>query len=84
MVGPGREASWSSREVLQHKDFEQMSSDEIARAKAAVARMHLLLARVPTRRYRRHRHGSRIDMRASLRSEVRRSASPGRCTLSGR
>jgi uncharacterized protein with von Willebrand factor type A (vWA) domain len=63
--------SWSSREVLQHKDFEQMSSDEIARAKAAVARMHLLLARVPTRRYRRHRHGSRVDMRASLRSALR-------------
>jgi hypothetical protein len=47
--------SWSAREVLQDKDFEQMSSDEIARAKSAVARMRLLLARVPIRRYRRHR-----------------------------
>jgi uncharacterized protein with von Willebrand factor type A (vWA) domain len=63
--------SWSAREVLQHRDFEQMSSDEIARARSAVARMHLLLARVPTRRYRRHRLGSRIDMRASLRSALR-------------
>jgi len=63
--------SWSGREVLQDKDFEQMSSDEIARARSAVGRMHLLLARVPTRRYRRHRQGTRVDMRASLRSALR-------------
>ena len=63
--------SWSAREVLQDKDFEQMSSDEIARAKSAVARMRLLLARVPTRRYRRHRLGNRVDMRASLKSALR-------------
>jgi uncharacterized protein with von Willebrand factor type A (vWA) domain len=63
--------SWSAREVLQKKDFEQMSSDEIARARSAVARMRLLLARVPTRRYRRHRQGTRVDMRASLRAALR-------------
>ena len=63
--------SWSGREVLQDKDFEQMSSDEIARARSAVGRTHLLLARVPTRRYRRHRQGTRVDMRASLRSALR-------------
>jgi len=63
--------TWSDREVLQDKDFEQMSADEIARARAAVARMRLLLAEVPTRRYRRHRRGQRIDMRASLRSALR-------------
>ena len=63
--------SWSAREVLQDKDFEQMSSDEVARAKSAVARMRLLLARVPVRRYRRHRLGTRVDMRASLRGALR-------------
>ena len=41
--------SWSAREVLKDKDFEQMSSDEIARAKSAVAGMGLLLAPVPVR-----------------------------------
>ena len=66
--------SWSAREVLQHKDFEQMSSEEVARAKSAVARMRLLLARVPVRRYRRHRLGTRVDMRASLRSALRSGA----------
>ncbi len=63
--------SWSAREVLQDKDFEQMSSDEVARAKSAVARMRLLFARVPVRRYRRHRLGNRVDMRASLRGALR-------------
>jgi hypothetical protein len=63
--------SWSAREILQHKDFEQMSSEEVERAKSAVARMRLWLARVPVRRYRRHRLGSRVDMRASLRSALR-------------
>jgi len=66
--------SWSARELLQEQDFEQMSSDEMARAKSAVARMRLLLARVPTRRFERHRLGSRVDMRASLRSALRSGA----------
>jgi uncharacterized protein with von Willebrand factor type A (vWA) domain len=74
--------SWSAREALQQKDFEQMSSEEIARAKSAVARMRLLLARVPTRRYRRHRLGSRVDMRASLRSALR--SGPGMIPLERR
>lgn len=63
--------TWSHREVLQDKDFEQMSSEETARARAAVARMRLWLARVPTRRYRRHPLGSRVDMRASLKRALR-------------
>ncbi len=74
--------SWSARELLQEKDFEQMSSDEIARAKAAVAGMALLLEPVPVRRYRRHRLGTRIDMRASLRSALR--SGPGLIPLERR
>jgi uncharacterized protein with von Willebrand factor type A (vWA) domain len=74
--------SWSARELLQEKDFEQMSSDEIARAKAAVAGMRLLFARLPTRRYRRHRLGTRVDMRASLRSALR--SGPGLIPLERR
>jgi uncharacterized protein with von Willebrand factor type A (vWA) domain len=74
--------SWSAREVLQDKDFEQMSSDEIARAKSAVAGMGMLLAPVPMRRYRRHRLGTRVDMRASLRSALR--SGPGLIPLERR
>ena len=74
--------SWSARELLQEKDFEQMSSEEIARAKAVVAGMDLLLQPVPVRRYRRHRLGTRIDMRASLRSALR--SGPGLIPLERR
>ncbi|MDX1432116.1 MAG: VWA domain-containing protein [Gammaproteobacteria bacterium] len=66
--------TWSDREVLQAKDFEQMTREEVVRARAAVARMRLLLAQVPTRRYRRHRLGRRIDMRRSLRGALRAAA----------
>ena len=74
--------SWSARELLQEKDFEQMSSDEIARARSAVAGMRLLLAPVPVRRYRPHRLGTRVDMRASLRSALR--SGPGLIPLEHR
>ena len=63
--------TWSDREVLRGKDFEQMSAEEIAAAKAAVAAMRLPLMQVPTRRFRAHPRGPRIDMRASFRSAMR-------------
>lgn len=63
--------TWSSREVLRQKDFEQMSAEESARAKAALAEMRLPLPLVSTRRLRTHPRGHRIDMRASLRATLR-------------
>jgi uncharacterized protein with von Willebrand factor type A (vWA) domain len=74
--------TWSSRELLRGKDFEQMSADELARARTALAAMRLPLEQVPTRRYRRHPHGERIDMRASLRSALR--SGPGMIPLERR
>jgi uncharacterized protein with von Willebrand factor type A (vWA) domain len=61
----------SDREVLQHKDFEQMSQAELDEAMRAIARLRLP---VPERRTRRHRpdpRGRRIDFRASLRRALR-------------
>ena len=63
--------SWSSREVLRQKDFEQMSAEEMAQAKAVLAAMRLPLPPLSTRRLCTHRHGNRIDMRASLRATLR-------------
>lgn len=61
----------SERECLQSKDFENMSPAELAQAKDAIAAMRLPLAKVPTRRFRRHSRGERIDTRASLRAGLR-------------
>ena len=63
--------TWSQEERLQAKDFEAMTTEEIVLAKAAVSAMRLPLHRVPTRRFRPHAHGTRIDMRASLRAALR-------------
>ena len=68
-----RDASltWSDRELLQTKDFEQMSAAEIAAAKTALERLALPVMRAPTRRFEIHPHGRRVDMRASLRAALR-------------
>ncbi len=63
--------TWSEQERLQRKDFEEMSTVELAHAKAALARMQLPLAHVTTRRFRAHPHGKRIDLRATLRAALR-------------
>ncbi len=63
--------TWSDREVLQKKDFEQMSALEIANARAALERLVLPYMQVPTRRFEVHPRGPRVDMRASLRSALR-------------
>ena len=63
--------TWSDREVLRARDFEQMSAAELAAAKAAIARLRLAIPPAPTRRYRPHPHGSLIDMRTTLRRSLR-------------
>ncbi len=61
----------SAREVLQEMDFEDMSADEIAQAKAAIQRMRLPLAEVATRRFEPAIQRRRVDMRATLRAALR-------------
>ena len=63
--------TWSDREVLRSRDFEQMSAAELAAAKAAIARLRLAIPPAPTRRYRTHPHGSLVDMRTTLRRSLR-------------
>jgi uncharacterized protein with von Willebrand factor type A (vWA) domain len=61
----------SDREVLQHKDFAQMTAAEIAAARDAVTRMTLSLDAVKTRRLGPHRHGHVMDMRRTLRASMK-------------
>ena len=62
----------STSELLQYKDFEAMSADELTRARRALAAMRLPLKPIPTRRQRPAARGDRIDMRATLRASLRR------------
>src|SRR5690242_14531125 len=61
----------SDREVLQHRDFEQMTQAEIDDALRAIARLRLPVPERRTRRYQPSRRGPKIDFRASLRRALR-------------
>src|SRR3984893_7382929 len=55
--------SVSDKEVLQKKDFAQMSAAEIAQVTRAIADMRLPQAELRTRRYQPDARGLRLDMR---------------------
>ncbi len=57
----------SDRELLRERDFEQMSADELAEAKAAIAALLPALPQRPSRRQRLSSTGPRIDLRSTLR-----------------
>jgi len=61
----------SDQEVLQRKDFAQMTATEIAAAKEAIARLTLPLDKVRTRRLAPNRHGHLIDIRRTLRASMK-------------
>jgi len=61
----------SDKEVLQKKDFAQMTAAEIAAARDAIARLALPLDEVRTRRLAQNRHGRLIDVRRTLRASMK-------------
>lgn len=66
--------SFSSREVLQHADFETMTAEEIAHAKKMLANLRLPIPEIRTRRFAPDPDGVRVDLRASLRASLRNGA----------
>ncbi len=64
--------TFSNKEILQTIDFETMSNEELARAKAAIAAMRLPIMELPTRRTRpAYSTGQRADLRATMRAALR-------------
>lgn len=63
--------SVSDKEILQKKDFAQMSAAEISEALRAIDRMHLPQAELLTRRHRPDSRGLRLDLRRTLRASLR-------------
>ena len=63
--------TWSDREVLRARDFEQMSAAELAAARALISRLRLVIPEAPTRRYRPDPKGSLVDMRTTFRRSLR-------------
>ena len=61
----------SDQEILQKKDFAQMTAAEITAAKEAIARLALPLDEVRTRRLAPNRRGHIIDVRRTLRASMK-------------
>jgi uncharacterized protein with von Willebrand factor type A (vWA) domain len=61
----------SDREILEKKDFAQMSAAEIAEAKQAIKRLALPLNEVKTRRLAAARRGRMVDIRRTLRASMK-------------
>jgi uncharacterized protein with von Willebrand factor type A (vWA) domain len=63
--------SVSDKEILQKKDFAQMSAAEIAEVTRAIASMRLPQAELRTRRFQPDTRGQRLDLRRTLRGSLR-------------
>jgi len=64
-------ASYSRRELLRHKDFDQMSLQEQSEAKQLLREEIDVIKDVPTRRFRPHPFGHRYDLRRSMQLMLR-------------
>ncbi|MDE4303532.1 VWA domain-containing protein [Phaeobacter gallaeciensis] len=62
----------SSEERLRSLDFEQMSTEEVARAKRILSQMRLPVQPIQSRRLMAAPHGQRADWRRTLRDAARR------------
>jgi hypothetical protein len=65
-VETDRSQSWSRREVLRKKDFEQMTLVELVQARQLVREEIEPLRPRATRRFRAASHGTRYDLRRSM------------------
>jgi uncharacterized protein len=59
--------TFSADEVLRSRDFDQMSADELGRAKRIAAQMAVTLRPVRTRRFTPDPHGAAIDLGRTVR-----------------
>ncbi|MBL4741022.1 MAG: VWA domain-containing protein [Sneathiella sp.] len=65
------ELTTSDKEMLQEKDFESMSLEELEHAKKAMRKLNLPIRKVKTRRLKANMRQGAVDMRRSLRASLR-------------
>lgn len=68
--------SFSDEEVLKARDFEQMSAAEVAEAKRAIARLHLPVRPLSSRRTQPALLGKLPDWRRTMRDDLRGNRPP--------
>jgi uncharacterized protein with von Willebrand factor type A (vWA) domain len=65
------ELTTSDNELLQEKDFESMSVEELEQAKRALQKLRLPIREVKTRRLKPNQRNGKVDMRRTLRASQR-------------
>lgn len=65
------ELTTSANELLQEKDFEDMSNEEMEQSKKAIRTLRLPIREVKTRRLRPSNSAQKVDMRRTLRASQR-------------
>ncbi len=68
----------SDEERLAERDFSELEPEELVALRSLMRRLALAPPPRRLRRYRRHRHGERIDVRATLRASCRTGGDPAR------
>jgi uncharacterized protein with von Willebrand factor type A (vWA) domain len=63
--------TWSDRELLQDKDFDQMTLAELRQTRALIAALRFAFPEMRTRRFRPDPAGRRADQRATMRATLR-------------
>lgn len=66
-----RSLTWSDQEVLQHKDFSQMSAEELAAVRRLIEAKVFAISRRKTRRQLADPRGRRLDLARTLREAAR-------------
>ncbi len=74
--GEERAAGWSPEELLRRKDFADLSEDELARLRRAIAELASVRPRRRSRRLRRHPHGATLDLRRLVRASLATGGDP--------
>src|SRR5207244_3287257 len=68
--GDERASGWSAQELLRDKDFSELTPEELARVRRMIAELALARPQRRSRRLRRHRQGSTLDLRRLVRASL--------------
>lgn len=71
-----KQQTYSSSDVMQNKDFQDFTTDELEEAKRLMSELRWSLAMRPTRRLTPARHGRKLDARRTVRRSLKYGGTP--------
>ncbi|MDX1739520.1 MAG: hypothetical protein R3261_14870, partial [Alphaproteobacteria bacterium] len=66
--------TFSRNEILTNKDFEKMTSEELALAKQAISRLKLPINPIKSRRFTTGKHHGLVDAKTTMKASTRRGS----------